>query len=513
MKKTISLTAIISLFICIGLLSSCSQKETSPKPNIIYILADDLGYGELGCYGQEKIETPNLDQLAEKGIVFTQHYTAAPVCAPARCMLLTGLHSGHAYIRGNDEMRSKGNVWDYRAMAADPNLEGQRPLPENTITLGNLLKQAGYVTGTVGKWGLGGPGSEGEPNRQGFDFFYGYNCQRQAHTYYPLHLYKNTERDYLDNDTIPPHTKLKEGADPNDPASYADFNLKEYAPDLMFEELTSFVNTHQDTSFFLYWATPIPHVAIQAPQQWVDYYEEKFGKEAPYLGDKGYFPHPAPRAGYAAMITYLDDQIGSLIQQLKKLGIYDNTLILFSSDNGPSFAGGADPVWFDSARPFKGEKGYGKGFLHEGGIRVPFIASWPGQIPEGTRSDHISAFWDVMPTLCEIAGMEVPENIDGLSFKKAMLGQKEQLKHEHLYWEFPEYGGQRAVRMGKWKAIQKEMHKGNTTIELYDLETDIREEHNVASQHPEIMEQITAIFEKEHTPSFNDRWKFELLGD
>jgi arylsulfatase len=493
---------------------SCQPKEETPQksPNIIYILADDLGYGELGCYGQGKIETPNLDALAASGMRFTRHYAGSPVCAPSRAVLMTGLHTGHAPVRGNDEWGSRGKVWDYRAMFRDATLEGQRPLPKGTPTLGLLLQQAGYTTGMVGKWGLGAPNTHSIPNKMGFDFFYGYNCQRQAHTFYPLHLYKNENRVFLQNDTVPPNTKLAEGADPYDESSYADYSLTDYSPDLMFKEIQGFVSRNQEKPFFLYWATPIPHVPLQAPKKWVDYYHEKFGEEEPYLGDKGYFPTRYPRATYAAMISYLDEQIGELVSQLKASGQYENTLIIFSSDNGPTYAGGADTEWFDSAQPFAAVYGRGKGFVHEGGIRVPMIVSWPGYIKPGTTSNHVSAFWDVLPTLCDVAGLRPPEKIDGVSFLPELLGG-EQPEHDYLYWEFPAYTGQRALRMGKWKLVQKGLLKEPQAFELYDLEVDSLEQNNVADQHSEIIGQMQIILDTVRTEPGIDRFKIEYLGD
>lgn len=487
--------------------------EEATRPNIIYILADDLGYGELGSYGQEKIETPNLDALSKTGMLFTDHYAGSPVCAPSRCVLLTGKHSGHAYMRGNDEMASRGDVWDYRAMARDASLEGQRPLPAGTITLGTKLQEAGYKTAVVGKWGLGGPGSVGAPNKQGFDHFYGYLCQRQAHTYYPLHLYEDDHRVYLNNDTVVFKTKLPEGADPLLEESYAQFTLSEYAPDLMFDDMTQFIDENQQDPFFMYWATSIPHVAIQAPQRWVDYYVTKFGDEEPYLGEKGYFPHRYPRAGYAAMISYLDEQVGALIAQLKELGIYDNTLIVFSSDNGPTYNGGTDSPWFDSARPFRSDYGYGKGFVREGGIRVPMIASWPGHIAPGSRSDLASSFIDIMPTLCDLAGIAPPEDTDGISMLPTLLNQQDQKKHDFLYWEFPSYGGQQAARMGKWKVIRSGLLEEQSAIALFDLEKDPLEEINLAEEYPEIIDRAMQIFEQEHVESEIVSFKIPSLGD
>ena len=509
MKKS-----IFYLFIAFLAVSCASPKADDSKPNIIYILADDLGYGELGSYGQEKIETPNIDRLAETGMRFTQHYAGSPVCAPSRCVLLTGKHTGHAQVRGNDEWRSRGPVWDYVEMIKDSTLEGQRPLKPGTNTIGRLLQQAGYRTGIVGKWGLGAPNTEGIPNKQGFDFFFGYNCQRQAHTFYPVHLYKNERRVYLNNDTIPPHTKLPEGADPLDEENYAPFNLPDYSPDLMFDEIVNFVKSSDEKPFFLYWATPIPHAPLQAPKEWVDKYVAKFGDEDPYLGNKGYFPHRYPHAAYAAMISYLDDQVGQLVSTLKEIDQYENTLLIFSSDNGPTFNGGSDSEWFDSAKPFKSDPGWGKGHVREGGIRVPMIAAWPNNITAGTTSNHISAFYDVLPTACEIAGIEAPADIDGISFLPALLNQTEsQQVHDFLYWEFPAYKGQQAVRMGKWKGVRKDIFEGNMTLELYDLDADPREQNNLSAQHPEIVQQIESIMQSEHVPSEIERFKIKELGD
>ena len=355
--------------------SQTNQIVQSSHPNIIFILADDLGYGELGCYGQTKIETPNIDKLASAGMRFINHYSGAPVCAPARCILLTGKNSGHSYIRGNDEWAARGKVWDYKAMIADSSLEGQIPLPDNKITITQLLKSKGYSTGMVGKWGLGAPHTTSIPTKKGFDFFFGYNCQRQAHTHYPVHLWKNEKRIYLNNDTVVPGTKLDKNAGSLNPDSYKKFTLNEYASDLMFSEINQFISRNKTNPFFLYWATPIPHAAIQAPHRWVDYYVKKLGDEKPYLGEKGYFFYRYPHAGYAAMISYLDEQVGLLIKQLTDLGIYDNTLIIFTSDNGPTFNGGTDSPWFDSARPFRCESGRGKGYVYEGGIRVLMITT------------------------------------------------------------------------------------------------------------------------------------------
>lgn len=510
--------SIVSLLGFSALLSQCTggtvhdNNEDVRKPNIIFILADDLGYGDLGCYGQTKIETPNIDRLAASGILFKQHYSGSPVSAPSRCVLLTGKHTGHSQVRGNDEWAERGDVWNYKAMIADSALEGQKPMLPGTVTLPSLLKKAGYTTGMIGKWGLGAPHTESIPTKMGFDYFFGINCQRMAHTFYPLFLYENDRRYNLDNDTVAPHSKLAEGADPLNPASYSPFNLKEYAPDIMFHKLTDFVSNNKDKPFFLYWATPIPHAALQAPQKWVDYYVEKFGDEKPYLGESGYFPHRYPHAAYAAMISYLDDQVGNLVSQLKDLGIYENTLIIFTSDNGPTFNGGTDSPWFRSGGPFRSENGFGKANVNEGGIRVPMIASWPSQIAKGSVSGHISAFWDALPTFCDIAGIKPPGDSDGISFLPELTGKK-QKQHRYLYWEYPENGGQQAVIFEKYKAMRKNMHKGNADFELYDLESDKEETNNIAAAHPEIIRKIEDIIKKEHKKSPNPRWQLKVLGD
>ena len=507
---------ILFLFTVTGL-AGCGKSDTKPapevkeRPNIIYILADDLGYGDIGAFGQDKIETPNLDALAASGMIFTQHYSSAPVCAPARYMLMTGSHSGHAYIRGNDEWADRGEVWDYRAMLSDSTLEGQRPVPEGTHFFPMDLQAAGYRTGMIGKWGLGAPHTLSVPNEMGFDYYCGYNCQRQAHTYHPVHLYENRNRIYLDNDTIAPHERLPEGAEKDDEALYSRFQAGEYAPDVMFDRLSRFVKEDDGRPFFLYWATPIPHLALQAPKRWVDHYVQKFGDEEPYDGNGGYFPNRHPRATYAAMISYLDENVGKLIAQLKEQGIYENTLIIFTSDNGPAYNGGTDTPWFESAGPFSSEYGRGKGFVYEGGIRVPMIASWPGRIAGGSRSDHISAHYDVYATLAELLGFEAAEN-DGISFLPELLGEGDQSEHEFLYWEFPEYGGQAAIRMGKWKVVRRNLKNNEpATLELYDLEADPGETQNLAEQNTDVLKQAEEIFDREHEDAEVERFRIPVL--
>jgi arylsulfatase len=457
-------------------LQSCSAR--SRPPNIVFLLADDLGYGELGSYGQRKIRTPHLDRLAAEGMRFTQHYSGSPVCAPARCVLLTGLHTGHAYIRDNDEMPERGDVWH------DPALEGQRPLPSGTETIGTMLQDAGYRTGAIGKWGLGGPGSSGEPNRQGFDHWYGYLCQRIAHNYYPTHLWRNTDKDVLEgNEYFFPHQRLPEDADSDDPASYEPYRGTQYSMDLMAEDALAFIRRNRDRPFFLFVPFTVPHVALQVPEDSLDDYGDAFA-ETPYRGDKGYLPHRTPRAAYAAMITRMDREIGRIMALLDELGLDDDTIVFFTSDNGPTFNGGTDSEFFESAGPLRGLKTT----LYEGGIRVPLIARWPGRIAAGSVSDHPSAFWDFLPTFAELAGGDVARETDGLSLMPTLTGHsRDQSRHEYLYWE---YRGGQAVRLDNWKAVR---HGVDRDIELYDLSNDIAEEHDVSGENPEVVARIRDI--------------------
>ncbi|MEL7159209.1 MAG: arylsulfatase [Bacteroidota bacterium] len=511
MKQSMPFLSCLTLL----LFAACGAEEPeipAGPPNIIYILADDLGYGELGSYGQELIETPNLDLLAERGMRFTQHYSGAPVCAPARAVLLMGKHTGHAHVRGNDEDGQRGDVWNFRAMFDDPRLEGQRPIPDSLVTLGEVLQEAGYVTGLVGKWGLGAPYSEGVPNRQGFDYFYGYNCQRQAHNLYPTHLWENESRVMLENELLAPHVVREQAEGETDSAFFGRFLQEDYAPAFMQAAALEFVRANAEDPFFLYYASPLPHLPLQAPERWVNYYREKFGPEPSQYRNKGYFPCQYPRATYAAMISYLDEQVGQLVAELKELGEYENTLIMFSSDNGTTYTGGVDAEFFASGGPFPNGRGYGKGYVREGGVRVPMIAHWPGVITAGTTTDHISGFQDILPTLAAVAGTEAPTGGDGISFLPTLKLQ-EQAEHPHLYWEFASYGGQQAVRKGKWKAIRQEMQQGNLEVQLYDLSADIREENDVSGEYPEILAEMEAILEAEHRPSSFERFRFVALGE
>ena len=459
----------------LGLASACQQTphraavQDDGRPNIIWIMADDLGWGELGCYGQEKIRTPRIDQLAAGGMLFEQHYSGAPVCAPARCVLMTGMHSGHAHVRGNFEIGGWG----------DDDGEGQLPLPEGTATLPGLLQNAGYATCAVGKWGLGGPDTSGEPNRQGFDHWFGYLCQRQAHNQYPTHLWRNGERVDLEGNV------------------WKNLIGKQYSHDLMADEILGWIRKNADDPFFVYVPFHIPHAAIQVPQDSLDEYDGAFDEDPPYTGNQGYLPHPTPRAAYAAMITRMDRDIGRIVDLLEELGLRENTLVAFSSDNGPTFNGGTDSTFFESAAHFRGLKGS----VYEGGLRVPLVVNWPDQVTAGSRTKHLSAFQDVMPTLLEIAGVPAPDDLDGISFAPTLRSEEDQPEHEALYFEFPSYGGQQAVRSGRWKLVRRQLLEGEQTLALYDLQSDESEATDVAARHPDIVERLMAIANREHKPS------------
>lgn len=459
-------------------------QETSRRPNVIFIMADDLGYGEVGCYGQEKIVTPNLDALAEQGLRFTDAYSGAPVCAPARCVLMTGQHPANAQVRGNKE----GGGWG----PDEP--EGQWPIAAEAITVAELMHAAGYTTGAMGKWGLGGPGSVGHPCFQGFDRFYGYLCQRVAHNFYPTHLWDNHDVDILGNDYFSAHQKI-DSAD----EGFAQFYGEVYAADKMLEHALAFISDNKDEPFFLYLPFLEPHVAMQPPQEWVERYPEAWD-DVPYLGGRGYLPHPRPRAGYAAMISDLDEHVGAVVALIDELGLGEDTLIVFTSDNGPTHdVGGVDTGFFNSAGPLRGRKGS----VFEGGIRVPMIARWTGSIAPGTTTDHPTCFQDLMATMADLTGQDAPANCDGISYLPVLLGEEDQREHDYLVWEFYGYGGQKAVRIGDWKAVLRDIHKGNTDILLFNLADDLGEQRNVAADHPEIVAQARAIFEHDRTPSAN----------
>ena len=440
-----------------GALATASNAAPAAKPNIIFILADDLGYGDLACYGQARIQTPHLDQMAREGMRFTQCYAGSTVCAPSRCALMTGLHTGHCWIRGNARV----------------------PLRPEDVTIAELMKGAGYATGLVGKWGLGNEDTTGVPNKQGFDYFFGYLDQGHAHNYYPTYLWCNEEKVALKNEEDPKHKGVA-------------IKKVEYSHDLFANEALQFVEKHRADPFFLYLAFTIPHTNNEAGAVTHN------GMEVPDLGPYKDQPWPEPEKGKAAMITRMDADIGRLFAKLKELGIDDNTLVVFASDNGSHKEGGPDPEFFKSCGPLRGFKRA----MYEGGIRVPGIARWPGKIKPGVVSDQPWAFWDVMPTLCDVAKMDVPKGIDGVSILPTLLANGDkQVQHEFFYWEFHEGGSKQAVRMGNWKAVRLAVGQ---PLELYDLATDIGETKNVATDHPDVIEKIETYLKTARTP--NDNW-------
>lgn len=448
-----------------------SSLTAQQKPNIVYILADDLGYGDLSCYGQKRFQTPNIDQLANRGMLFTQHYAGCTVCAPSRSSLMTGLTTGHTPIRGNISWKP----------------EGQYPMAAATYTIAEMLKGAGYATGAFGKWGLGSPGSEGDPNNQGFDEFYGYNCQTLAHNYYPDHLWDN-------------QTKVILKGNSGD-------QFGEYAPELIHRRALQFIEKNKDKQFFLFYPTTIPHAELLVPEENLKAFRGKFLPEKAYKGaepgDKGfrngpYGTQPESHAAFAAMVTLLDRQVGEVVAKLKELGLEKNTIIIFTSDNGPHLEGGGDPDYFDSNGPLKGYKRD----LYEGGIREPMIVVWPEKIASGSKSDHVSAFWDVMPTFAELIGIQIQKPIDGISFLPTLLGKSGQKLHQNLYWEFHENNGRQAVRMGDWKLVRYNVSiPEKITTELYYLKTDPGEENNIADKNPKIVNEMLEIMKNSRTPS------------
>ena len=483
--------------LCLGLifcLCTAPTVSVAERPNIIFILADDLGIGDLGSYGGQKIRTPHLDALAEEGMRFTRHYSGSNVCAPARAVLMTGIHPGRVVIRNNREVQP----------------EGQYPMPEGTITLVGELKRLGYVTGGFGKWGLGPPDSVSAPMRVGFDRWFGYNCQRVAHSFYPRYLWDNDRQVLINENPIPGHAQLPEGADPNDPRSYDRFKGENYSADLISNEAMRFVEENADKPFFLFLPTTVPHLALHVP----DEYLEQYGylglwDDPPYPGGRGYTPHFTPRAAYATMVTHMDYEIGRLVRLLKEKGIYENTLIIVSSDNGATFdSGGADTTFFNSTGGFRATKGH----MYEGGIRVPCIVSFPGRIQPGTVTDQLSGFEDWFITLLEIAGV-APEDqhpTDGISLVPILFGKEgDHPVRTWLYRESPGYGGQQTAMIGDWKAIRTGLQPARAAgrsladvpVELYNLKDDPFETTDLAAQYPEKVRELLELMTRERVRS------------
>lgn len=457
--------------------------ETGRPPNIIFILADDAGWGDFGCYGQQKIHTPNVDRLASEGMRFTQFYCGNAVCAPSRCSLLTGFHQGHAAIRNN--------------LQKAPKEEGQWPMPAGVITSAMMLKKAGYTTGLIGKWGLGMPADQSGPRQFGFDDYYGYLCQGMAHTYYPPYLWRNDVQEPLPGNPA---------MSPGDLSGPIPAEGKTWSHALLAEESLRWVRGHADKPFFLQLSFTVPHLSQQVPEDALAEYRGKF-PETPYDGKPHYAAQPTPHAAYAAMITRMDRDIGRLLDLLRELKLEENTIVFFASDNGAmDKICGLDVDFFKSNGPHRG----GKQEVYEGGIRSPLIARWPGRIKAGTVSDHVGAFWDVPATLCEIAGAPAPVG-DGISFAPTLFGGT-QPEHEFMYWEYHGGPGAQAVRLAGadgWKAVRLGVKKNaSAPIELYRLASDEGETKDVAAKHPEIVAAIREIMTTARTPSAVPAWNF-----
>jgi len=464
------------LFLCLFFGSPSAQAQ---RPNIVLIVADDLGIGDLGVYGQRHIQTPNIDRLAANGMTFSQFYAGTSVCAPSRSSLMTGQHTGHTYIRGNREIQP----------------EGQEPLVDSVRTLAMLLREAGYATGAFGKWGLGMVGTSGDPNRKGFDEFFGYNCQRQSHRYYPTHLWHDGRKIPLEGNDLTQKVR--------------------YAPELIQQKTLAFIEENRERPFFLFVPTVLPHAELSGPD---DAFFQKYAHafaEKPHQGNgygpgatvAGYASVEKPRATFAAMVGRMDHYVGEIVRKITDLGLAENTIVIFTSDNGAHREGGADPDFFGSSAGFRGYKRD----LYEGGIRVPFIASWPGKIPKAERNDaHIAAFWDLLPTLAQLAKAEKPHATDGISFVPALLKTGKQRRHRYLYWEFHEDGGRQAVRSGRWKLVRQRVRQPErTSVELYDLEKDPAERDDIAGRHPKTAKKLLQYAKEAHVESR----VFPLTGD
>jgi len=461
-------TAIAVFLLVITEFTYAQNKDR--RPNIVFIMADDLGYGDLGVYGQQKIETKHIDSLARRGMKFNNFYAGTSVCAPSRSALMTGQHTGHTYVRGNKEIEP----------------EGQQPLADSVQTIAMLLQKAGYVTGAFGKWGLGMVNTTGAPDQKGFDEFYGYNCQRQSHRYYPTHLWHNKERIELKGNGL--------------------LAKSQYAPALIQERTLAFIDANKDKPFFLFVPTVLPHAELSGPedgyyQQYANSFDEKPHKGndyGPQATVPGYASVEKPHAMYAGMVSRMDAYVGQIVEKLRQNHLLDNTVIIFTSDNGSHKEGGADPNFFNSSGGLRGNKRD----LYEGGIRTPFIAYWPGKIAEGKTSNYLGAFWDIMPTMVELAEADKPKYKDGISFVPTLLGRnKQQKQHDYLYWEFHEDGGRQALRKGDWKLILQKVTTGTPAKELYNLKQDPKEQNNVANSNPKKVQQLQRLIEKAHVES------------
>lgn len=453
--KTQLFTASLSLF-------ALAPLNAQQKPNVVFIIADDLGYGDLSCYGQEKFHTPNIDKLALSGTRFTRTYSGTTVSAPSRASLMTGLHTGHTPIRGNKEIKP----------------EGQAPLPADSYILFHLFKDAGYATGAFGKWGLGYPGSSGDPMNQGIDRFFGYNCQRKAHNYYPAYLWSNDSKVMLTEN--------------------AGGKSVTYSPDLIQKETLEFIEQHKDHPFFLFMPITLSHAELIVPEDSIIQAFRGQFPETPYKGvdaktafeSGGYRSQEHPRATHAAMVTRIDMYVGEVIEKLKESGVLENTLIIFTSDNGPHQEGGADPDFFNSNGIYRGYKRD----LYEGAIRVPTIISWEGRVPSGSESHFPFAFWDYLPTFADLTGQDAPATTDGINILPALFGKEGQAERDYFYFEFHELGGRQAVIKGDWKLLHLDIRQGGR-YELYNIASDPSENNNLMDLFPEKAAELQEIME------------------
>lgn len=474
------------LHLLVSAVPSLAAVGATPPRHIVFILADDLGWGELGCYGQRKIRTPHLDQLAREGTRFTRHYSGAPVCAPARCVLMTGLHLGHAEIRGNRQ-----------ASVDFPQFkQGQHPLGADALTVAQVFQKAGFATGAMGKWGLGPVGSSGDPARKGFDLFFGYNCQAVAHSFYPANLWRNDREVPLNAKPVPGNAKQATGE-----VRLEDWAGETHASVPILAEALRFIEDHHKQRFFLYLPFTEPHVALQPPASSVAEYPESWDDE-PYRGQCGYLPHPRPRAAYAAMVSDLDRHVGAVVDKLRSCGVLDETLIVFTSDNGtthlgadPKFGiGGVDAAFFNSTA---GLRGY-KGSVYEGGLRVPMIVRLPGQVAAGAVDATPGYFADWFPTLCAAAGLEAPAGLDGENLWPAITGKSPVTARRPMVWVYPEYGGQVAVRLGQHMVLKRNLKtKRPGPWEVYHIEDDPGQDHNLAATREDLIREAVAVLQRE----------------
>jgi len=492
------------MFIAIAMLlcqlSLHAQPPTTPakKLNVVFILADDLGYGEVGCYGQTKIKTPNIDALAKAGMRFTQFYVGSPVCAPSRCNLLTGLHSGHATVRNNFGLPN------YKENINEP---GSYPLLQAEFTIADLFKNAGYATAAIGKWGLGNYNNDGSPLIHGFDYFYGYYDQRHAHNYYTTHLYQDSTRDSLNNPPINVHPKFDSASTASkDPKDYIG---NEYSIDKMTEKAVQFIDAHAGAPFFLYLPYTLPHAVLQAPQAIIDKYISLLHEQPHWSVTNNGIPTDYPLSTYAAQVSYLDIQVGLIEAELHKYNLDSNTIIIFASDNGASDGEKERSAIFNSCAGLRGFKGD----LYEGGIRDPFIIKWPGTVQAGTINTQPIIGYDLLQTFADILKVQAPKN-DGVSLLPLFTDAASKGLHDYLYWEFPGKNGQVAVRIGDWKGIKTGTKLNpDTAWHVYNIITDSAETNDVAAQYPELIKQFNEVAKREHTPPAKKEWDVYLKPD